>query len=471
MTPYQNLVNLLTKMRETYPGQADYIRLAGGCVRDAIWHSKEGVPDFEHPSIKDFDIECWGITASDLSGHLVELGAHVDLVGESFGVLKVTYLGNTYDFSLPRRERKTGEGYTGFEVECDPFMTVEEAASRRDLTINAMYYDPFTGIVMDPFDGGSDLDNFVLRPTSARFKEDPLRVLRAFQFAARFDFCTTTELVSYGEELLCEKQALSKERIWVEWEKWCTKSVHPALGIDFLVECGWAEQEITDLKGVEQDPIRHPEGDVYEHTMFVVNAAAYIRSREGLDREDATILMLAALCHDLGKSTTTIFEDGRWKSPAHAEAGVEPTKSFLDKIGCPLKYISPVCTLVKEHMAHLGEPSTRVCRRLVNRLVAGGTSLKMLSLVVEADASGRPPLPKGMPDNMKQLLGIASICEIDGSVPIPKLIQGRDLISLGMKPGPAMGKVLAQLYEMQLDGELTDYPQAIGIAINLIKNI
>jgi tRNA nucleotidyltransferase (CCA-adding enzyme) len=443
--------------------------LVGGCVRDALM-TKMGAPwGFESENIKDFDVEVFGVQPDWLVTCLQRAGAQVDLVGASFGVYKVTFEGYTYDFSLPRRERKTGTGYTGFEVEVDPTMTVEEAAERRDLTINAIYYHVATNTVVDPFDGLKHLGWGILLHTSKRFAEDPLRVLRVMQFAARFDFHVSLSTVALAKRLLPEKATLTPERVWGEWEKWCLKSVRPSRMMRFLWLSDWMEAEIVALRNLLQNPDWHPEGTVWRHTEHVIDAAAAIRDREKLDKDEAVIFMLACLCHDFGKALTTVFEDGKWKSPGHEKVGETPTRSFLAKIGCPLKYIEPVVTLVKEHMAHgAGDINPRMVRRLVNRLVAGETTLRLLSLVVEADASGRPPKPKGMPQAMKTVLEVAEMAQIDGSVKVPALVMGRDLIALGVEPGPNMGRLLKDLYEAQLNGDFSTPEEGIEAAKGLL---
>lgn len=163
-------------------------RLVGGGVRDWLL----GLTS------EDFDIEVGGIDFEKLQRALAPFGA-TDVVGRSFGVIKVrgATSGVVYDFSLPRRESKTGAGHRGFAVAPDPLLSDAEAAARRDFTINAIAYDPFSGEVIDPHGGRADLQAKLLRHTSAAFVEDPLRVLRAFQFAARFDLTLAPETVAW----------------------------------------------------------------------------------------------------------------------------------------------------------------------------------------------------------------------------------------------------------------------------------
>lgn len=442
------LVNELPKIK---------LYLVGGSVRDSILSGDNF--QFNHPSIKDLDIEIYNVQPAQFIAALDKLGVKYDLVGQSFGVYKVTLAGDgeTFDFAFPRREVKTGVGYKGFTIEVDPFMSLEEAVQRRDLTINGLMWDILAERLIDLVWGIEDIHRGQLRAVSEKFNEDPLRVLRVFQFAARFGFTASMGLTDRCYSLLKEKNTLVKERVWGEWEKWCTKSLNPSMGIEFLKECLWLDDEIADLFGVQQDPIYHPEGDAYVHTLHVIESANCIRVREHLSKDDSIVLMLSALCHDFGKVLTTKWDGERWVSPNHANVGVVFTQNFLEKIGCPLKYRKAICTLVAEHMTHLNFSemylNPRGVRRLINRLVDGETNLRMLGHLVEADHSGRPPLAGGMPETMENIFDMAAQLQLDGESKIAPEITGDELIALGFKEGKELGDVLKKLYQKQLDGE------------------
>lgn len=423
--------------------------LVGGCVRDAIMNGM----NFNHPSIKDMDIEIYDVFPNELEEALKSLNIKFDVVGTSFGVYKIHFEGETFDVAFPRTEEKTGVGYTGFEVKIDPFITPYKATLRRDLTINAIMWDLENEEVVDFHLGERHIRKGLLHPVGKAFGEDPLRVLRVFQFLARFGFSPSSQLIHKCGELLVEKQYLTIERVWIEWEKWCLKSKQPSKGIVFLKDCGWLDGECASLVGIQQSPKYHPEGDVFQHTLHVIDAANAIRIREKLDKDESIILMLAAICHDFGKNGTTKFENGDWTSHGHAEFGVEISASFLEKIGCPLKYRNAVLCLVREHMVHFNNLSVSGVRRLVNRLVDGETTLKMLGYLIEADCSGRPPLEGGMPETMKKIIQIADDLKLDGKKKIAPEITGKDLISLGFQEGKELGDVLKELYQKQLDGE------------------
>jgi tRNA nucleotidyltransferase (CCA-adding enzyme) len=450
---FGELKYLVNQLVELLPHAKFY--LAGGCVRDALLDEVNG---FDSPSIKDFDVEVFGVQPAQLTEAFFKLGVAYDEVGQSFGVYKVYVNGHTFDFSFPRSETKTGQGYRGFDVYIDPFLSPEMAASRRDLTMNAIMYDLKENKYFDFFGGVRDIIQGVMRPTTKAFKEDPLRVLRAFQFGSRFGFKASDQLARYCLELLSEKNTLTPERVWVEWEKWATKSRFPSMGIDFLVWVLWAETEITDLIEVQQDPTHHPEGDAFIHTLRVVDAAKEICNRERLNEDETIILMLAALCHDFGKANTTFFHEKKqkWVAYNHQRTGIPLTESFLEKINCPQKYRRPILTLVYEHMVHLlEEPTPKNVRKLINRLVEGKTTLRMLTFVTEADNSGRPPLPKGISTRFLPWLKQADELNLSGEAKVPPLVSGDELISLGMKEGKELGDLLKWFYEEQMCGRLT----------------
>jgi len=447
---FETLKKFINNLSTELPSAKFY--LVGGCVRDALMAEES----FFNPKIKDFDVEIFNVMPIEFEKTMAKLGVSYDCVGVSFGVYKVYVDGETFDFAFPRREKKTGLGYKGFQVEIDPYMSVEEACGRRDLTINAMAYDILTATLIDPFKGREHIFLRTLHPTTEAFKEDPLRVLRAFQFASRFKFGWSLDLLLMANDLYSEKQTLTPERIWVEWEKWCTRSNSPSNGLNFLVESGWVESEILNLMGVEQDPTHHPEGDVFNHTLCVVDAMNDICQREGVTHEEKIILMLTALCHDFGKANTTRFNEKKqkWTAYNHQITGVPLAETFLEKINCPLKYRQTILTLVREHMVHLLEVANdKNVRRLINRLVSGKANLRLLTLMVEADVSGRPPLPKGLSPRFMPWLDGCEKLGLDGENKIAPIITGDILIGqFGMREGKELGDFIKELYNCQIDG-------------------
>ena len=414
--------------------------LVGGCVRDMLLGLRA----------VDLDLEVYELPPQRLID-VLSSAFDIDRVGQSFGVIKL----HDYpiDISLPRRESKVGLGHRGFEVLSDPAMSLEEAAARRDFTINAMAMDPVTEALLDPFNGQRDLTLRILRHTSPQFADDPLRVLRGMQFVSRFELSPAPETLALCRGLLPEYPTLSVERIWGEWEKWASRAVQPSLGLRFLQDVGWAAMypELAALQGCPQDPTWHPEGDVWTHTLLVVDQAAQIAARDGLAGRERAVLLFAALCHDLGKPPSTAFLDGHIRSYGHAER-VDIVASFLEKVGSPQELATRIAGLVRYHLSHLQfDGSPRHVRRLTRRLEEAGETLRMLARLVEADASGRPPLPRDLPPEMHQMLATAEGLQLTEQGPRPILL-GRHLLTVGIEPGPRMGQILKTAYEAQLDG-------------------
>jgi len=423
--------------------------LVGGCVRDALL----GLP------VKDFDVEVFGVSYESLSKALSRRG-RVDLVGRSFGVVKLTTgSGLAYDFAIPRRDRKIALGHKGFEVEFDASITPPEAARRRDYTINALMFDPRRGEVLDFFGGLEDLRDRVLRHTSEAFVEDPLRVLRGMQFAARFNLRPAPETVALCRSIKASFGELAIERVGDEWFKWAAKSVVPSAGLRFLADTEWLEHfpEVAALRGTPQDPEWHPEGDVFTHTAHCCDALAKLPEWVSANEESRIAWMLAVLAHDFGKPAMTheAIRDGRMRivSPGHEQGGVEPTLKFLERIHAPNIYLRRIPPLVDNHLAHLQTVTDRGVRRLAKRLEP--ETIAGLCVVMTADHSGRPPKPPGAPEGVRTLLAKAEELRLRDAAPKP-ILQGRHLIAAGMTPGKEFKALLHEAFEAQLEGQFGD---------------
>ena len=435
-------------------------RLVGGGVRDWLL----GLPP------KDFDIEVGGADFESLHRALSPFGA-TDVVGRSFGVIKVRSPDgrSEYDFSLPRRESKTGAGHRGFAVEPDPTLSDAEAAARRDFTINAIAVDPFDGSVIDPQGGQDDLARRLLRATSGAFVEDPLRVLRAVQLAARFDLTLTPDTVALCRSIVGTFSELPVERVWGEWDKWATQAARPSRGLQVLEDTGWLGHfpEIAALKGTPQEPDWHPEGDVFIHTQHCLDALVSLDGWKSSGPSRKRLLSFAILAHDFGKPATTAraVRRGveRWVSPGHESAGAPVAEAFLRRIGAPLDLDPPVRALVVHHLAHhhgtVPAFSSSQVRRLARRLEPA--TIDDLALVMEADARGRPPRA---PDDtlvlIRALQAEARTLSLERAGPKP-LLLGRHLIGAGLKPGPAFTPLLGAAFEAQLDGAFADEAGAL----------
>ena len=464
--------------------------------------------------IKDFDIEVYGIGKIDLLEKMLSRFGRVDLVGKSFGILKVTVEGSNYDFSFPRKESKVAPGHKGFEVSIDGKMDFEQAAKRRDFTINAMGYDPISERLYDPFGGREDLKRGILRHIdSVRFAEDPLRVYRAVQFAARFGLDVAEETAALCKEMVAEGMLdeLPKERIYEEWKKLLLKSPSPSVGLELMRVWGITKRHFPELHAlidVPQDPKWHPEGDVWVHTMMVVDTMAAIGNREQVvgskeqgvgsrEEKERLKLLFAALCHDFGKPfTTTIeYEDGRvekWqdvlsephtnsthcsllptpskiRAIGHEKAGLEPTRSFLYRLTNEHDFIESILPLVEHHLKPSQFYAQRAKAGAIRRL-ALRVNIKELVEVAKVDFLGRttPEAKEGHYEAGEWLLAEAQKLQVEESS-MPPLLQGRDLIALGLKPSRRFGEILSEVYEAQLDGQISNKDEAIQFVLEKIE--
>lgn len=313
--------------------------------------------------------------------------------------------------------------------------------------------------------------------SSETFGEDSLRVLRACQFAARFEFEIEPETVAVCKSI--DVTDLPKERVWGELEKLLLKAQRPSIGLKLLYDLGVIDQlfpELNALVGVPQEPDWHPEGDVDVHTMMVVDEARKLI--EDLDHPRKVAVMLGAVCHDLGKPPTTEFVDGRIRSRGHDEAGVEPTISFLDRLGIftldGFDVRSQVIQLVRYHLkpGEYYKSKTPVGDGAFRRL-ARKVETDLLYRVAKADSLGRNPewLPKEKwfgSEAQEWFIDKARELQVEKKAPEP-ILMGRHLIGLGLEPGPRFKNILDAIYELQLDGSVTTVEDAILIAKNMLS--
>ncbi|HTQ29854.1 MAG TPA: polynucleotide adenylyltransferase [Opitutaceae bacterium] len=440
-------------------------RLVGGCVRDWLLGLEP----------KDFDVEVAGASFEQLQAALSPFGA-TDIVGRSFGVIKLRLAGGEIDFSLPRRESKTGAGHRGFVITPDPSLSDAEAAARRDFTVNAIAYDPFAGAVLDPLGGEADLRAKILRHAGAAFADDPLRVLRAFQLAARFDFSLAPETAALGRRMTGAFAELPAERVWGEWEKWAVKSRKPSRGLAVLEETDWLRHfpEIAALRGTPQEPEWHPEGDVFTHTQLCVDALARLSEWQTSDAPRRRFLMLAVLAHDFGKPATTEHAERRgqlrWISPGHEAAGGPLAEAFLARLGAPHGVVEFVRPLVVHHLAHQHGRTNFAdasVRRLARRLAPA--TINDLCLVMLADHDGRPPLrPPETLARIAELQQRAQALALESAAPRP-IVLGRHLVAIGLSPGPRFKRIIEECFDAQLDGVFTDEAGGLAFLKNYLR--
>jgi tRNA nucleotidyltransferase (CCA-adding enzyme) len=416
---------------------------------------------------KDLDIEVFGIPQDTLYTLLKSLG-RTEPVGQAFPVYKFGEI----DVALPRRESKTGRGHKGFTVEGDHTMSFEDAARRRDFTINAIGWDPLTDEYLDPFNGRVDLQNRVLRVVDPNtFADDSLRVLRAVQFAARFALTIDPDTARICSAISLDD--LPAERIWGEFEKLLLLAERPSIGFTLARELGVVRQvlpEMEPLYDCPQDAEWHPEGNVWIHTLMVIDKARELNAE--LDRPRLATVMLGAVCHDLGKPATTAVIDGRIKSPNHEAMGVEPATKILDRLNVNtidgFDVRTQVLGLVAEHLRPMAFYKTRdtitdgAFRRLAQKV-----DLELLVRFARADCTGRT----GHFDcsGIEWFFDHAKSLGVEHKPPAPILL-GRHLIELGVTPGPRMGEILKAVYEAQLDGGVASLEDAINAAREVLRS-
>jgi len=451
MEPPDEVLRVVRELAAAVRERGGRAWLVGGGVRDALL----GEPR------KDFDLEVFGLEPAVLEELLRRRHAVAD-VGRSFGVLKLKDL--PIDVSLPRRETKIARGHRGFAVDADPHLDLRSAAERRDLSINAIYEDPLTGEIADPCGGSADLRARVLRHCSARFVEDPLRLLRVMQFAARLGFDVAPETVALCRGL--DLAELPRERVEREWRKLLLQGRRPSLGLAFLRAADALRffPELATLIDCPQNPEWHPEGDVWVHTGHGLDHFA--RERAG-DASDWPI-GLGLLCHDLGKPPTTVLEGGVWRSLGHSEAGEAPTRSFLARVTAESELIETVVALVlhhlKPHELFTAKAGDGAVRRLATKV-----NLRWLCRLARHDHAGRPPLPDdGFPAG-RWLLERAEAVAAADAAPRP-LVLGRHLIELGREPGPGFKPLLDRCYEAQLDGAFCDLAGGLDFLRRLLAS-
>lgn len=441
--------------------------IVGGAIRDWLIGMEP----------KDLDIEVYKLPQDKLISTLAEFGK-VDLVGKSFGVIKLTIGEETFDFSLPRKDSKQGLGHKGFDVVLDPDLSPHEASSRRDFTINSLFYDPIKKQIQDPHGGIEDLKSSVLRHTSEAFSEDPLRVLRGAQFSARFNLKIDDKTAKLCQSLSSSRDFLHLpvERIQEEIKKFLLKGKFHLQGFNTLRITGLMEHfpEIKSIDGLEQDPLWHPEGDALTHTAHCLSSLQNIKSYQNLDESEKLIYALGVLCHDLGKPYTSYKE---WRehlgrevitSPDHPKAGINPTRSLIKRLGFAKDISQRVELLTLYHMEHLWVKTPKDVRKLAAKLSPSNPhsenpkineTILGLSIVTEADHSGRPPLEKKQPEQMLRILDMAQKLNCLTRPQTP-LLSGKDLLEKNLKEGPVIGKILTEVYEKQIDGRFNTKEKA-----------
>jgi len=424
--------------------------VVGGYVRD----------HFLGVESKDIDIEVYGISSLDVLKSSLETFTPVHEVGKSFGVLKIRLDDHDLDISLPRTEIKTAKGHKGFHVQTNGYLDFNTASKRRDFTMNAIGYDIKTDFFIDPHGGKVDIKNSIIRHVDDKsFAEDPLRVLRAVQFAARFNFKLDTNTLKLCQTMIKDDMLseLPKERIFEEYKKLLLKAPKPSIGFELLDKLNALFPELKALQGIVQDETKHPEGDVWTHTMMSLDAMAELKT--GNKKKDIT-LMLAILCHDLGKVKTTKIIDNEVSATDHHNV-LEPALSLLERLSDQKSLVDAVIALIQEHpmpsRLYKEDAQDSDIRRLSTRI-----DIEDLVTLAKADNFGRSTqdaMDKKYPPG-EWLLAKAKELNILHKGP-EQILQGRHLIACGQKAGKQFKDILQQSYEAQLEGRFFTEEEAL----------
>ncbi len=449
--------------------------LVGGTVRDRLL----GI------EAKDFDVEVYGLEPDRLREVLERIG-RVNAVGEHFSVYKLVFYRPArdrnndsnlrssiaeatpkerfeIDVSLPRRESKSGRGHRGFVIKGDPAMTIEEAARRRDFTVNAILYDPLTDATVDPYGGREDLSNRVLRAVASdTFVEDSLRVLRAVQLAARFAMTIDPRTVELCRTI--DLSDLPRERIWGEIEKLLTLTAHPSIGLNAALELGVLDKLFPEIRALVEYQSADAASNAFEHTKLALDEAA--KEARDLSKPTRIAVILATLCQHLSQTLATKIADGSSTSSGHDHGAVEQTRSVLNTLGLygvgGYDVRAQVLSLVREQLKpgefyQAREKSTDGdFRRLAQRV-----DIELLYRVAKSCAVARGPASSTIAEDW--FIERARALGVEHGPPAP-LLQGRHLIEAGYEPGPEMGRLLREIYELQLDGKVTTLDEALAAA-------
>ncbi len=426
----QDMARRIALLVRQHGGCAYYV---GGYVRDALLQQEN----------KDIDMEVHGISPQCLAAILNSLGERI-AIGESFGIFNLK--GYDLDIAMPRKETCRGKGHRDFDVSVDPFIGTEAAARRRDFTFNAMMQDILTGEIIDHFGGEEDLQNGILRHVcSQSFGEDPLRVLRGAQFAARFGCRAAEETLA-----LCRSMSLAhlpRERVEGELKKALLKAERPSVFFEVLRQMEQLDLWFPELKaliGVPQNPRFHAEGDVWNHTMLVLDAAAKLREKA----ENPLGFMLAALTHDFGKAVCTEEINGVIHAYEHETLGLPLAETFLRRITAESRLITYVLNLVELHM----KPNT---------LAAANASIKSTNKLFDRAADPLALICIATADHLGRVTAAAPVCyetflydrlEAFQNCMEHPYVTGKDLISSGISPGDDFKEILEYAHKLRLAG-------------------
>lgn len=426
----QKMARQIAALVAAQGGRTFYV---GGFVRDALIHKEN----------KDVDIEVHGVSPKCLEEILDSLGQRMT-IGESFGIFGLK--GYDLDIAMPRKEEARGQGHKDFDIFVDPFIGTEAAARRRDFTFNALMQDVLTGEIVDHFGGVEDLQNGILRHVNDQsFAEDPLRVLRAGQFAARFGFRAAEETVALCRQM--DLRHLPRERIEGELKKALLKAEKPSIFFEVLRQMEQLDHWFPELKaliGVQQNPVYHSEGDVWTHTMMVIDEAAKLRHRAA----NPYWFMLSAVTHDFGKAVCTEEKNGVLHAYLHEVKGLPLAEAFLRRITGEVKLIEYVLNLTEYHMKPNTVAGARSAVKVTTRMFDQSVDPEGLICLALADDRGRITQAPATDHEVFLMERLAVFQELMSR----PYVMGRDLVEAGLKPGVEFTEILQHAHKLRLAG-------------------
>jgi tRNA nucleotidyltransferase (CCA-adding enzyme) len=477
----------MRKLDFDFADRALFVRLFGGDVYAVGGYVRDLIRGRPSP---DVDIL---VARHALEEIVRKLGRHgrVDLVGRSFGIIKFTARGRTYDVALPRTDSPRGAGVRGHKdilVRADPGLPVERDLERRDFRTNSMALRLEDGTLIDPFEGRADTLARRIRLTNpAAFPDDPLRVMRVARFASVLGFKVDPAI--YPAARAVDLSGLSVERVNDEMFKLLLGSARPSSGLEEMFRLGVLEQWFPELQAlalVIQDSVFHPEKDdhghhtVWAHTKLSVDQAAALSRLAGLPEPRKLALLLAALYHDIGKVSTTRWEFKRGRmavtSCGHDIQSERAVRRVISRFrvqawnGFPIGRIVPLLIRTHHRASELWQNRGGVTKKAFNRLAADvHGEIELLVYLDAADRAGRGTrLVRTLDKQARWLFEKFEELRVNRET-IKPLVMGRDLIKLGVPPGPEMGRLLKKLYKVQLDNGFENKAGGLEKARRLIE--
>lgn len=437
----------------------------GGQVRDKLKAGANSPGTRE--DLPDWDLVAFGLELSVIAG-LAETEGPAKIVGRRVTADKdredsIVHLRLGRSLAEISPARRPGPEKPEFSPAAGP----PEDARTRDFTINAIYYDPLTRVVEDPRGGRLDLERGLLRLAHTRsIEDDPLRLLRAFNLISRLKLTPDRELVAEAGRLWERLAGVPADRFWPEWRKWAL-SAEPERGLRFIKESGLINfwPSLAALAGTPQNEFFHPEGDVWQHTLLVVRTISRLDLPPDADRP---VLILAGLMHDIGKPLVNVKRNGVWCSRGHAQAGLEPARSFLSSIRAPERIVRPVLKLVDRHMDLAFRDMSRKALSKLARRLAPECNLSEFWALAVGDWNGRGPSLEPFPLTLNEFLE-----PFEGRIEVPPpLLKGRDLLEnfSDLRPGPELGILLKLVDQAADEGQLRNKAEALSWVSDLLKN-